>query len=427
MPPFADPPFDIGDAEASLTRMVEDFARLGDTYRVYAPSRRAEVWVIHSPDDVKRVLVTNHENYTKGFGLDRVKLLLGNGIMVSEGEFWRRQRRMMQPLFSRRAIEQFARLIVEANTALIERWERKCAAGEPVDVTQDTSELILGIVLSSIFGRDLAWMTECVGANPFELLTQMPKRDLRFAFRFRALSRLVTELIQRRRAAPEDHLDFVAMLMGARDKETGASMSDRELVDELLTLIVAGHETTAAAVNVCWYLLSQHPHAEAELHAEVDAVPERPCPSYRDIDDLPVTQRVLQESMRLYPPGWLLSRRAIGADRIGGYDLPAGTTVLLAPYLVHRHPRHWDAPEEFRPDRFLPEAVDQRHKQAYLPFAAGPRHCIGENVAMFEMTLHVAMVARRFRLRHLAEQPLEFEAGVNLRTRHHLMYRLETR
>jgi cytochrome P450 len=255
----------------------------------------------------------------------------------------------------------------------------------------------------------------------------MPERNLQFAYRFRSLSRLVVELIQRRRTGNEEHHDFVAMLMGARDKETGASMSDRELVDEILTLIVAGHETTAAAINACWYLLSQHPEAELELHAEVDAVPVHSCPSYRDTEDLAVTQRVLHETMRLYPPGWLLSRRAIGPDRLGGYDLPAGTVVLLAPYLVHRHPRHWDAPEEFRPDRFRPEAVDRRHKYAYIPFAVGPRHCIGENVAMFEMIIHVAMVARRFRMRCLAEDPPEFEASINLRTRHHLRYRLEAR
>jgi cytochrome P450 len=217
------------------------------------------------------------------------------------------------------------------------------------------------------------------------------------------------------------------MLMEARDKETGESMSERELVDEILTLVVAGHETTAAAVNVCWYLLSQHPQAAAELHAELDAVPERACPSYRDTEDLKVTQRVLKESMRLYPPGWLLSRRSIGPDRLGGYDLPPGRVVMLAPYLVHRHPAHWEMPEGFHPDHFRPEAVDRRHKFAYIPFAVGPRHCIGENVAMFEMTVHVAMVARRFRMHCVAGHPPEFEAGINLRTKDHLTYRLERR
>jgi len=427
LPPLATEAYDIGATEDTLDRMRRDFAALGSTYRVTPPGRKVDTWVIHDPEDIKRVLLSNHRNYTKGLGLDRVKILLGNGIMVSEGGFWRRQRRMMQPLFHRRVIQNFARVIDDANEQMLARWDRLAADGEPVDVTDETSELALGIILNALFGEDLDWLTERMGGNPFAMVTQMPERNLQFAYRFRSLTRLVRELIARRREGAEEHADYVAMLMAARDKETGAQMDERELVDEIMTLVVAGHETTAASLNMTWYLLSQHPEAESRLHAEVDARPRGGPMSYQDAEDLAWTQMVLKEALRLYPPGWLLTRRPLEPDRLGGYDIPAGTDVLLSPYFVHRHPDHWGEPEAFRPERFTPEAIEARHKFAYFPFAVGPRHCIGENFAMFEMTVHLARTAQRFRLHYLDERPIEFEAQVNLRTRSNLRYRLEPR
>jgi len=427
LPPLAPEAYEIGADDATLERMRRDFAALGNTYRVTSPSRRSEAWVIHDPDDVKRVLLSNHRNYTKGLGLDRVKILLGNGIMVSEGVLWRRQRRMMQPLFHRRVIQSFAEVIDHANAQMLARWERLAAAGEPVDVTDETSELALGIILRALFGRDLEWLGEKMGGNPFALVTEMPERNLQFAYRFRSLTRLVRELAARRREGVEEHHDYLAMLMAAQDRETGASMDERELVDEVMTLVVAGHETTAASLNMAWFLLSQNPGAEARLHTEVDARSDGGPMTYQDAEDMIWTQCVLKEAMRLYPPGWLLTRRPIEPDRLGGYDVPAGTDVLLSPYFVHRHPDHWEDPEAFLPGRFEGTSADGRHKFAYFPFAVGPRHCIGENFAMFEMTVHLARVARRFRLRYLDERPIEFEAQVNLRTRHNLRYRLEPR
>ncbi len=427
LPPLAPEAYEIGADDATLERMRRDFAALGNTYRVASPSRGTEAWVIHDPEDVKRVLLSNHRNYTKGLGLDRVKILLGNGIMVSEGALWRRQRRMMQPLFHRRVIQNFAEVIDHANAQMLERWSSLAAADEPVDVTDETSELALGIILRALFGRDLAWLSEKMGGNPFAVVTDMPERNLQFAYRFRSLTRLVRELAARRRDGAEEHYDYLAMLMSAQDRETGASMDERELVDEVMTLVVAGHETTAASLNMAWFLLSQEPAVEARLHAEVDARTDQGAMTYQDAEDMTWTQCVLKEAMRLYPPGWLLTRRPIEPDRLGGYDVPAGTDVLLSPYFVHRHPEHWEDPEAFRPGRFEGNAADSRHKFAYFPFAVGPRHCIGENFAMFEMTIHLAQVARRFRLRYLDERPIEFEAQVNLRTRHNLRYRLEPR
>jgi cytochrome P450 len=426
-PPEAETPFDVGATEDSLERMTDLFARLGDTYRVYAPGRKSYTYVFNHPDDVKRVLVGNHRNYTKGIGLDRVKILLGNGIMTSEGELWRRQRYMMQPLFHRRVIAGFAEVIAAANDRFIERWDARCRRGERVNLTDEMSELTLEMVLRAIFGRDLDRLSRDPGGNPFEVVTREPARNLQFAYKFRSLAKLVAALIERRRGAAEEHYDYVAMLMAARDKETGAAMSDRQLIDEIMTLVVAGHETTASGLNWTWYLLSQHPDADARLHAEVSAAPERAAPSLADLDALPYTQQVVNEALRLYPPGWLLSRRAIGPDRLGGYDIAAGTDVLLCLYLLHRHPRYWPQPDVFRPERFAPEHEAERPRFAYMPFAAGPRHCIGESLALYEMHMHLYKVARRFRLALDSDEPIELEAQINLRTRKPLYMRLERR
>jgi cytochrome P450 len=428
LPPEFDQPFDIGATDDSLDRMRELFARFGDVYRVYSPGRKGYTWVINHPDDVKRVLVGNHRNYTKGLGLDRVKILLGNGIMTSEGEFWRRQRYMMQPMFHRRVIGEFTRVIAEANDRFIAKWERQAAAGELVNVTDDMSELTLEIVLESIFGTDLKRLEQELGGNPFELVTKEPARDLKFAYRFRQLTKLVASLVQRRRAERTEHFDFVAMLMDARDKETGDAMSERELVDEVMTLIVAGHETTASGLNWTWYLLSQHRDVEAKLHAEIDAVQEDAgALSLPKMEELAYTRQVCDEALRLYPPGWLLSRRTIEADTLGGYQIPAGTDVLFSPYLLHRHPQFWHEPERFRPERFDAEHEAERPRFAYMPFAAGPRHCIGETFALYEMYLHLFKVARHYRLTYVPDRPLELEAQINLRTKYPLMMKLERR
>ena len=426
-PPEAELQFDVGSTDDSLDRMIELFARHGDTYRVYVPARKSYTYVIHHPDDVKRVLVSNHRNYTKGVGLDRVRILLGKGIMTSEGELWKRQRYMMQPMFHRRGITEFASVIDSANDRFIARWEAQAARGEFVNLTDEMSELTLDIVLRSVFGSDLDRMAQQIGGNPFEVVTKEQARNLQFAYKFRSLTKLVAELVRRRREAGDDHFDYVGMLMNARDKETGNAMSERELVDEVMTLIVAGHETTASALNWTWYLLSQHPQIEARLHAEIDAAPAAASPSLAQMEALGFTQQVVNEALRLYPPGWLLSRRNIEPDVLSGFEIAAGTNVLLPLYLLHRHPRYWKDPDVFWPERFAPEHEADRPRFAYMPFAAGPRHCIGETFALYEMLMHLYKVARHYRLVHVPDMPIELEAQINLRTRYPLHMRLERR
>jgi enediyne biosynthesis protein E7 len=426
-PPEPDFSFNIGEDADSLERMRELYARFGDIYRVYSPSRRGFVYVINHPDDVKRVLVSNHGNYLKGFGLDRVRMLLGNGIVTSDGELWRTQRYMMQPMFHRRVVTQFAAVIDAANDRLIERWQRYANSGEPVNVTDEMSEVTLDFILRAIFGDDLDRLTQTTGQNPFDLITEDSTRDLAFAARFYRLRKLVSDIITRRRAQPSENPDFIGMLVQARDKASGAPMGERELVDEVMTLIVAGHETAASGLNSVWYLLSQHPQVEAKLHHEIDALGEQKTPGLQISESLVYTRRIINEALRLYPPVWVLSRQSIGPDRLAGFDIPAGAQLLLSPYLVHRHPKFWSEPELFRPERDEPESQGRGSLFARIPFGAGARHCIGESLALYEMSMHLYRVARRFRLTHPPAPPMELEALINLRTRQPIFMHLERR
>jgi len=427
IPPGPAEGFDLGGSEESLALMRRCFAQYGDVYRIFAPSRGVYNYVINHPRDVKRVLLSNHRNYTKGEGMDRVKILLGNGIMTSEGDFWRRQRRMMQPSFHRRVLDRFGRLIHDVNEKYAARWAAKAAAGEPINLTEDLSELTLEIVLHSIFGTDLTRLERQLGANPFEVVAKEQNRDLKFAFRFRSLSKLIGDLIERRRREPEERFDFLEMLMAVRDRESDAPMSNKELIDEVMTLIVAGHETTAAALTWTWHLVSQHRETAAQLEAEADAVPEGTPLGLDAAESLAFTHQVIQESLRLYPPGWLFTRRTLEADELGGFAIGPRTDVFISPYLLHRHPEFWSEPEEFRPERFAGADAEERHKFAYIPFSVGPRHCIGENLALFEMLGHVSMMSRRFRLTRASNDPIELEAQINLRPRSNLMMKVEMR
>jgi enediyne biosynthesis protein E7 len=426
LPPGPTEGFDLGGSDESLALMRDCFARFGDIYRVFAPGRGVYNYVINHPDDIKRVLLSNHRNYTKGEGMDRVKILLGNGIMTSEGDFWRRQRRMMQPSFHRRVIDQFSLLIHEVNEKFAQRWAASAARDEPINLTDDVSELTLEIVLRSIFGSDLARLERQLGANPFEVVAKETNRDLKFAFRFRSLTKLVAELIQRRRREPEEHFDFLSMFMATRDRDSDEGMSDKEMIDEVLTLIVAGHETTAAALTWTWYLVSQHPQTAQQLHAEADRVATERL-GLDAAESLQLTHQVIQEALRLYPPGWLLTRRTLEADELGGYAIGARTDVFISPYMLHRHPAFWSEPEAFRPERFAGADAEERHRFSYIPFAVGPRHCIGEGMAMFEMLVHVHHMSQRFVLTRADDEPIELEAQINLRPRSNLMMTVKSR
>jgi cytochrome P450 len=390
--------------------MSDQFKRSGNSYRasIYGTS----VYVSRNPHDAERVLRENWQNYTKGQANKRVAMLLGNGLMVSEGEFWKTQRRMIQPAFHRKTIGALTEVIRISNVALLERWEQAASKRVGINVTRDISGMVLEVVLEAIFGAD------CEQVAPhFKILSDESARNLEFAQTFRSLGRIVLQVIAKRREKKTTSKDILGMLMGAGDQKTGEAMPDRQLVNEIRTLIVAGHETTASTLNWIWYLLSQHLEVEDKLSRELNHLIGNKFP---DLDDLPkftYTRQVIEEALRLYPSGWLLTRRALKDDQLGDYLVPAGTEVYISPYFIQRHPDLWRDPARFDPDRFAPDRSHERHPLAMLPFSTGPRNCIGEFFARTEMQIHLMMIASRLRMRSVGKNSPELEAGVNLRSK----------
>jgi cytochrome P450 len=312
-------------------------------------------------------------------------------------------------------------MIRAANERLVERWCDAAARGEAVDISHAISALSLEIILRAIFSDDYARLV--AGHDPFALLTDESERDLRFAYAFRQLARLLQAEIAQRRAPGIERHDMLQMLVDARDRQSGEPMDERQILDETMTLIIAGHETTASALQWLWYLVTRQPEAAAALRAEALAAAD-----ISDADAMPYTSAVIAETLRLYPPGWLLTRRALGDADIAGVAVHKGEDVLISPYLVHRHPDFWPDAERFDPARFHPAhagaATMKPSRFAYLPFGIGPRACIGEPMALLEMLLHVALVSRSLQLTPLDPDPIPWVARVNLRLARPLMMRV---
>jgi cytochrome P450 len=411
---------------ALLERLVAEY---GDTVLVESDDRRDPSFVICDPAHLRQVLVANHTNYVKGVGFERVKMLLGNGIIVSDGAEWRRQRTMIQPGFSRSNIAAHAEAIRAHTIEVADRWAELAAAGGTIDLTAAMSGFGLQVILRAIFSSDLARLEDQPGGNPFAFLADDPTRDIRTVVRLRELTRVIQSCIDRRRTTGDRPFDFLSALMDARDKKTGAGMGDKELLDEVKTLIVAGHETSAGTLNWAWYLLSQHPAVADRLLAELATLGGGTDFGFEQLMALRYLPAVLKETLRLYPPVWLFSRRAVADDRFGEYAVPAGAHIFIAPYLVHRRPRLWPEPGRFDPDRFLGPEADQRDPLAFIPFSAGARRCIGEYFSFVEMQMHLAILLPRFRLEHapLPAEPVELDPAINLRARYGIRMRITPR
>ena len=405
-------PAEAYDTERELLDwLCEKFNQFGDIYSASVYGTR--VYVISAPEYVEHVLLKNWQHYVKGQAIKRIALLLGKGLMVSEGDFWISQRRMIQPAFHRKVIGALTDVISAGNRALLADWEQAAQEKSSVNVTRDLSRTVLQVVLRSIFGDDYAQV-----APHFNMLSDQPERSLHFADAFRPLAEIVIQLAVQRRAANRSSTDILGMLMLARDREGGQVMPDRQLAREIMTLVVAGHETTASVLNWTWYLLSQHPVVEEKLNRELNELLKGSFPPLDDLPRFAFTRQVIEEAMRLYPPGWLMTRKALKDDYLGEYFVPAGTEIYIAPYLIQRHPDLWEQPNRFDPDRFAPEQSQHRHPLAMLPFSAGPRNCIGEFFARIEMQIHLMIIARRLRLRYVEIQPPELVGGVNLLSKH---------
>jgi cytochrome P450 len=395
---------------------------------VYLPLGRQHIYYLGHPDAIRDILVAQQHKFKKSRMLERARVLLGDGLLTSEGEHHRRQRRLVQPAFHRDRLAGYGAAMVDRAAMVRDQW----SSHKPIDVLQEMMRLTLAIVARTLFSAEVDSEADEIGGAltqvfdlfevvlmPFsELLEKLPLPAVRRFKRARKrLDATIYRLIEERRTSGGDAGDLLSMLLLARDEEGTGGMTDQEIRDEALTLFLAGHETTADALTWAWYLLSQNPQAEAALHAELDRVLAGRTPSFEDLPHLRYTESVFSEALRLYPPAWGIGRRALEDYRVGDFLIPARSVVLTSPYAVHRDPRWFADPLAFRPERWLADDP-ARPKFAYFPFGGGARVCIGERFAWMEGTLLLAALGQRWRLRLEPGHRVETHARITLRPKH---------
>ncbi len=404
--------------------LLEASRRHGDV--VHFKLGPQQVYFVRHPDAIRDILVTNQSKFKKSRMLERAKVLLGEGLLTSEGEFHKRQRRLAQPAFHRDRLANYARMMVECGESARGRWSPE----ETYDVAREMNRLTLAIVARTLFSANVdseadeigAALTEVLGLfetvlMPFsEWMEKLPLPSVKRFERARArLDRTIYGIIEdRRKSRIEDNGDLLSMLLLAQDEDDHGRMTDKQVRDEALTLFLAGHETTANALAWTWYLLSQNPEAEAKFHAEIDELNGR-APAFEDLPQLRYTEMVFSESLRLYPPAWAIGRRALEDYPIGDYVIPSQSIVLLSPFVTHRDPRWFAESDRFDPDRWLPEAAAARPKFSFFPFGGGARVCIGERFAWMEGVLLLAAIGQRWRWKLAPDQRVETKALITLR------------
>jgi cytochrome P450 len=407
-----------------LRRCAQDY---GDIVAVRFGPRR--VFLVFQPDAIEEVLVTQARNFTKHFALRLNPLVLGNGLLTSEGDFWLRQRRLAQPAFHRNQIAAYAAVMVGYTQRMLAGW----SAGQRCDILTEMTRLTLAIAAKTLFDAEVGAEADTVGSAlqllqtnfvaRFNSLLPLPiwlptPRNLRLKRAVRRLDEILYGFIRQRRQSGTDRGDLLSLLLHARDEDDGSRMTDRQLRDEAMTLFLAGHETTALTLSWAWYLLACHPEAEERLLAEVLAVLAGRAPTVADLPRLRYAEAVVQEALRLYPPAHVIGREAIHDCEIGGYRVPAGTTLLMSQWVVHRDARYFEQPEAFRPERWTGDLAQRLPKYAYFPFGGGPRVCIGNTFAMIETVLVLATIAPRFRFTVLPDPPVIPWPTFTLRPKH---------
>jgi cytochrome P450 len=423
----------LGDA-------LDFFTNLARTYGDISCCRVAgeRLFLVNDPRLIRDILVTHNSNFTKSRGLERSKRVLGQGLLTSEGAVHLRQRRLMQPAFHRDRIAGYGDLMAGYADRMRNGW----TDGATLDIARDMNRLTLSIVGKTLFDVDVESQAAAVGEAltavmdsfwmmllPFAgVLERLPVPTLRRARLARGrLDAIIYRMIADRRASGRDHGDLLSMLLAAQDEEDGVGMTDQQVRDESMTIFLAGHETTANALTWTWYLLSGAPDVEATLHAEVDQVLQGRLPTMRDLASLPCVERVVTESMRLYPPAWIIGRRALNDYPLGDYVAPARSILVMSPYVMQRDPRFYADPERFDPDRWTPAFRTALPKFAYFPFGGGPRQCIGESFAMMELSLLVATIAQQWRLRLVPGHPVVPQPLITLRAKHGMRMTVEKR
>ena len=394
---------------------------------------------LYHPNEVEYVLATNPRNFLKSMSLrsNFFQRLVGNGLLTSQGEEWKRQRRLSSPAFHRERIAAYAATMVDFTRRLTANWRD----GEPRDMHREMMRLTLEIVVSCLFRADVSTDVDHVGDTLKELVKPFASQatvswilnnrlptpaHLRFHRQAKRIDDVVYRIIAERRASNQDEGDLLSMLLAARD-EDGSQMNDRQLRDEVMTLFLAGHETTALTLAWTWYLLGTNPEAEKRFHDELDEVLDGRAPTMADLPRLKYTEQIAKECMRLYPPAYGLGREAIEDCEIGGYPVPAGTQVFMFQWVTQRDPRFFDQPHQFIPERWTTDFVERLPKYAYFPFGGGPRACIGASFAMMELILVLATIGQKFRLPLVPDHPVEIFPAMSLRPKHGVKVRVERR
>ncbi|MBE0698198.1 MAG: cytochrome P450 [Anaerolineaceae bacterium] len=416
----------------ALGFLLDLSAKYGDV--AYFAAGSQPVYIVSHPDGVKHILQDQHRRYTKNtIQYNSLATITGRGLLTSDGPFWLRQRRLAQPAFARSRLQTLDQIVVPAARAMLEHWKEAAALGSPVDVDSEMMRLTLEVVGKALFSIDLR---QDAGRLTGAVLTTLDyivhrarnvivppawvptPRNIRFRKALNILDQAVYAMISARHAAQQPGDDLLGMLLQARDEETGQPMEDVQIRDEVLTMLIAGHETVASALTWTWYLLAQNRLEQDRFYREVSEVlgGREPCAS--DLPALPYTAQVFSEALRLYPPAWVISRRAIEEDNLLGYPIPAGALVIISPYVVHRREDFWADALEFHPERFDPQQEAGRHRFSYIPFGGGPRLCIGNHFAAVEAQLIMVMVAQKCRLELLPGAQVRVDALVTLRPQH---------
>ncbi len=416
-----------------FVRCARDYGDIA-MFRLFG--RRAYL-VIH-PDHIETVLLSDHRNFAKNRSFwNHVRSIFGQGLLTSEGEFWQSQRRLAAPAFHHKRIAAYGEVMVRYTERMVDQWRDD----ETRDVHEELTRLTAEIVAKTLFDADVAEDVRALGdaftslpkeiinraRRPFRFMDFLPlPGNLRYWASVKRLDGLIYRIIHERQDDPADRGDLLSMLMQARDDQ-GRPMSHRQLRDELVTLFLAGHETTAIALSWTFYLLSQHPEVEAELVAELGTVLGGRPPTVDDLGRLKVTEMVVQESLRLYPPAFVIGREAVADCEIGGYRVPRGSVVFISQWVLHRDPRYFDRPAEFLPQRWADGLSERLPRYVYMPFGGGPRICIGNRFAMLEAMLLLATIAQKYRMSWQRERPLRPFLSITLRPRGGVPMRLSKR
>jgi cytochrome P450 len=412
------------DRLGAITRWAREY---GDLVSVRFGPR--EIVFVNHPDFVEEILVNQNRKFIKHYRLRDAKRTLGQGLLTSEGEFWRGQRKLSQPAFHRERIAAYGANMVAFTERMIESW----GDGQTRDVQQDLMQLTLEIVSKTLFDAEVSGESAEVSAAMDTLMHIFAARtanlipvpawlptpmNIRLDRTVRRLERILSTIIASRRASGTDRGDLLSMLIHAQDDESGRKMSDQQLRDEVMTLFMAGHETTANTLAWSWYLLSQHPEAEARLHNELDQVLAGRAPTIADLPRLGYAENVVTETLRVYPTVWMLGREAIEPVELGGYVIPVGTTVFMPQWVIHRDSRWFEHPDVFWPERWAAGLIQRIPRYAYFPFGGGPRICIGNSFALMEAVLILATVARNYRIELAPETVVTLLPTMTLRPAH---------